>query len=166
MILEKKAGNRKYRVRGNPVTHFLSPSYAEKGLRRALCCVVVGRHRHDDGFTRSLGNVTCERCRSRLPYWDTADVTNRINDPDRSLRDLKISKPDPAVGNLDSYQFPIIKALYPDLSPLDDLLKIWSNYRLHEIVKRYLDKELAVKTRKPKRKTKKKSKKSAKRTTK
>lgn len=84
------------------MTHFLSPSYAEKGLRRALCCVVVGRHRHDDGFTRSLGNVTCERCRSRLPYWDTADV----------------SKPD----DLDD----ILRCMSDSMKPLDDLLKVQS----------------------------------------
>lgn len=36
----------------------------------------------------------------------------------------------------------------------------WARYKLHEIVKGYLDKELAVKTRKPKRKPKRKAKKS------
>lgn len=108
--LEKKASNRRYRVRRDPVTHFLNKSAAEQGRRRAICYSDSCWPRHDDGFTSNLIKVDCDRCKKLLPSY-------------HGLQGLfEASKKMAPVADHDA----LLRSLLEAMKPLDDLLKAQS----------------------------------------
>lgn len=42
-------------------------------------------------------------------------MSRRVGDPDRALRGLKLTLPEPACGLADAYTMPVIRAPYPEL---------------------------------------------------
>lgn len=42
-------------------------------------------------------------------------MNRRVGDPDKALRDLKLTMPEPVCGPADVYAMPVIRAPYPEL---------------------------------------------------
>lgn len=61
---EKTAGKRTYRVRSDPVTHYLDKSCPAKQV--AVCCAGKPIRPRHDGFTFNASSVTCDRCQQLI----------------------------------------------------------------------------------------------------